>query len=388
MLPNTLGKDFVITSFGESHGRCVGIVVDGCPAGLEVSEQDIQIDLDRRKPGTSLVSSLRREEDRVEILSGIFEGHTTGAPICMLIWNSDVRSGDYGKVLEIPRPGHSDYTAFQKYGGLNDWRGGGRFSGRITAGYVMAGAIAKKLLMKTLGVEILAYSIEIGGVRAEKFNIEEIRKNRYSNEARSPDLEAAERMKKVILEERTRGDSVGGIVECLILNLPVGIGEPVFSSIESELSKAIFSIPAAKAIEFGSGFQGTRWKGSENNDPYSFDERTRKIITRTNNSGGILGGLSNGMPVIFRVGFKPASSIAKLQRTLNISKMQEDELVVPGRHDPTVVPRAVPVIEGMTAVVMADLALQAGLIRPVLKMEPSSSSTTTMPQSLSQKISS
>lgn len=366
--PNTLGNSFAITCFGESHGRCVGIVIDGCPTGLELSEAEVQRLLDLRKPGQSIVTTQRAEEDRVEILSGMFSGKTTGAPITMLIWNGDTRSSDYDKFVNIPRPGHADYPAFVKYAGMNDYRGGGRFTGRITTCFVMAGAVAQKLLQKTLGLEIYAYTLELGGIKADiaKLSKQEIVAKTYSNEVRCPDQTSADRMKQLVIQERGNGDSLGGIVECNVLNLPVGVGEPVFSSIESDISKAIFSIPAVKAIEFGSGFAGTRLKGTQNNDVYTHTDEG-KIVTRTNNSGGVLGGLSTGMPVVFRVGFKPASSIAAPQETLNILSMEETKLVVPGRHDPTVVPRAVPVVECMTACVIADLATRGGFIPRVLK---------------------
>jgi chorismate synthase len=367
-LPNTIGTSFAFTSFGESHGRCVGVVIDGCPSGLELSESDVQKLLDLRKPGQSIVTTQRAEEDKVEILSGTFRGRTTGAPITMLIWNSDQRSSDYDKFVNVPRPGHADYPAFVKYGGFNDYRGGGRFSGRITACFVMAGAVAQKLLKKTLGVDIFAYTLELGGIRAniDSLSKDEILAKRYSNEVRCPDEATAQKMKQMVVQERGHGDSLGGIVECKVLDVPVGVGEPVFSSVESALSKAIFSIPAVKAIEFGSGFAGTRRKGTQNNDVYTLTP-DGKIVTKTNNSGGILGGMSNGMPIEFRVGFKPASSIAAPQDTLDIQTRKETKLIVPGRHDPTVVPRAVPVVECVTSCVMADLAIQGGFIPRVLK---------------------
>ena len=367
-LSNTIGSNFAFTCFGESHGRCVGVVIDGCPAGLEISEAEVQKWLDLRKPGQSIVTTQRAEQDRVEILSGVFKGKTSGAPICMLIWNSDQRSSDYDKFVHIPRPGHADYPAMVKYAGLNDYRGGGRFSGRITSCFVMAGAVALKLLEESLGIRLIAYTLELGGIRADmsKLNEEEIVSNRYSNEVRCPDKTTAEMMKQLVIKERGRGDSLGGIVECNVLNVPVGLGEPVFSSVESELSKAIFSIPAAKAIEFGSGFAGSRMKGTENNDVY-IKTSVGKVVTKTNNSGGVLGGLANGMPIVFRVGFKPASSIASPQETLDLTTMEEANLVVPGRHDPTVVPRAVPVVECMAACVIADLAIGGGFIPRVIK---------------------
>ena len=252
---NLLGERFIVVSFGESHGRCVGSVIDGCPAGLPLGEGDIQKDLDLRRPGVSTTATKRSEKDKVELLSGVFEGYTTGAPICALIWNKDVDSEPYKKIKKIPRPGHADITAFWKYGGYNDWRGGGRFSGRVTATFVIAGAIAKKLISYILGIDVFAYSIEIGGIRAKEVSDDVAKKFRYSNEVRCPDFEAAKKMKSKILEEQSKGDSVGGIIECKVLNVPVGLGEPVFSSLESDLSKALFSIPAVKGIEFGVGFE-------------------------------------------------------------------------------------------------------------------------------------
>ncbi len=365
MSGNTVGERFTVATFGESHGRCVGVVVDGCPAGLGISEEEIQHDLDLRKPGQSIVTTLRKETDRVEIMSGVFNGFTTGAPIMMLIRNEDRDSRSYDLILNTPRPGHADFVARQKYGAFNDYRGGGRFSGRITASFVMAGAIAKKLLKETLGVEIVAYSLEIGGIRAENFTIDDARKNRYENEVRAPEPGVAEEMKKKVIETRESGDSLGGVVECVALNVPVGLGEPVFASLDSDIARITLAIPAVKGIEFGSGFSSARLTGLENNDEYLF--RNGRVVTRTNNSGGILGGLSNGMPITYRVAFKPASSIASKQTTVDLQSGKEVDLVVPGRHDPTVVPRAVPVVESVTALVLADHAIRSGLMAPVLR---------------------
>jgi len=359
-----IGERFVAMSFGESHGRCVGVVLDGCPAGLPLSTADIQWLLDLRKPGQSVVTTQRKEEDKVEIISGVFTGHTTGAPICMLIWNSDSDSRPYEMIKNIPRPGHADYPAMVKYGGFADYRGGGRFSGRLTATLVMAGAIAGKLLKQTLGIETVAYTTEIGTVKAGIINAANIA-TRYDNDVRCPDIAAAEKMKEAILLARRDGDSLGGIIECTASNLPVGLGEPIFASLESDLSKALFSIPAVKAIEFGSGFAGSKRRGSENNDVYMMKDG--EVVTKTNNAGGILGGLSNGMPLVIRVGFKPAASIAKTQETLDISKKSQSKLEVPGRHDPCVVPRAPPVVECVVSMVLADHAIRAGLIPPILK---------------------
>lgn len=365
MSGNIIGERFVAVSFGESHGRCVGVIVDGCPAGLPISEQDIQAKLDLRKPGQSIVTTQRKEEDKVEIISGVFNGHTTSAPICMIIWNKDQDSRPYEQMKEKPRPGHADYPAMVKYGGFNDYRGGGRFSGRITATFVMAGAIAQKLLEQALGIEVLAYTLEIGGIRANNLKIDDIRKLRYSNEVRCPDANTAEKMKEAIVKARSEGDSLGGIVECTALNMPIGLGEPVFGALESDLSKALFAIPAVKGVEFGSGFEGSRRRGSENNDIYKVEDG--KIVTITNNSGGILGGLSNGMPLLLRIAFKPASSIAKTQQTVDLASMEETEIMVPGRHDPCVVPRAPPVVEAIVSLILADHAIKYGLIPPVLK---------------------
>ncbi|AIC14776.1 chorismate synthase [Nitrososphaera viennensis] len=366
---NIIGERFVAMSFGESHGRCVGMLVDGCPAGLQLSEEDIQGQLDRRKPGQSAVTTQRKEEDRVEILSGVFNGFTTGAPICMLIWNKDADSRAYEAIKHIPRPGHADYPAMVKYGGFADYRGSGRFSGRLTAALVMGGAVAQKLLQETLGIEIVAYTSEIGGIKADSITAENIAQ-RYDNDVRCPDPAAAEKMRDAILAARRDGDSLGGIVECTTSSLPVGLGEPIYASLEADLSKALFGIPAVKAVEFGSGFEGSKRRGSENNDAY-YMMKDGKIVTRTNNSGGILGGLSNGMPLIVRVAFKPAASIAKTQETLDVSSKSQAKLAVPGRHDPCVVPRAPPIVECVVSMVLADHAIRAGLIPPVLKKKGS-----------------
>lgn len=360
------GERFIALSFGESHGRCIGTVVDGCPAGLPLNESDIQSLLDLRKPGQSVVTTQRKEEDKVEIISGTFNGFTTGAPVCMIIWNKDSDSRPYEVIKNTPRPGHADYPALVKYGGFADYRGSGRFSGRLTATMVMAGAVAGKLLKNTLGIETMAYTSEIGDIEANNINETNIA-TRYTNDVRCPDPEAAQKMREAILAARKEGDSLGGIVECISTNLPVGLGEPIFSSLESDLSKALFSIPAVKAVEFGSGFSGSKRRGSENNDKYYMKDG--KVMTKTNNSGGILGGLSNGMPLIVRIGFKPAASIAKTQETLDISKHVQTNLTVPGRHDPCVVPRAPPVVECIVSMVLADHAIKAGLIPPVLKKQ-------------------
>ncbi len=364
MRGNILGERFVVLSFGESHGRCVGAVVDGCPAGLRLKEADVQRDLDLRRPSSTLISTQRMEEDKVEILSGVFEGYTTGSPICMLVWNKDVRSEDYEMIRYTPRPSHADYYAYVKYGGFNDYRGGGRFSGRITAGFVMAGAVAKKLLREVLGVEVIGYSLEIGEVRAEDFSLKDAKKNRYMNDVRAPTSESADRMRARIIEARRRGDSVGGIVECIATGVPLGLGEPVFDTLDGDLAKAMMAIPGARGVEFGAGFEAAKMAGSQHNDPLIMKDG--KIISEKNDAGGIVGGLSTGMPIVVRVAFKPPSSISIEQRTVDLKEMEEARLRVPGRHDPCVVPRAVPVVESMMAIVLADHAIRAGLIPPVL----------------------
>jgi chorismate synthase len=361
-MADNIGKLFTITSFGESHGRCVGVVIDGCPAGLAVTGDDIQKEVDRRRPKSS-ISTARNEPEIVEILSGINDGRTTGAPICLLVWNTDVDSSVYEKIKSLPRPGHADYTNFVKYGGFNDYRGGGRSSGRITAGFVMAGAIAKKLLA-SIGIEVLAHTIEIGGIKAVEKGYDEIKETVEINTLRCADPEAAEEMMKVIEKARAEGDSVGGIIECFAINIPSGLGEPVFDTMEGDLAKAMFSIPAVKGIEFGSGFSSARKKGSENNDPFRIEKG--KVITATNNAGGILGGISNGMPVVLRVVVKPTPSISKKQDTVDLKTMTDSIIEISGRHDACIVPRAVPVVEAMVAVTITDFARRAGIIPEVI----------------------
>jgi len=365
-MENSLGRLFTMTSFGESHGRGVGVIIDGCPAGLPLTEEDIQAELDKRKAGASTASTSRAEEDRVEILSGTLNDHTTGAPVCLLVWNKDVDSSSYQTAQSLPRPGHADYTAFIKYGGFNDYQGGGRFSGRITATFVMAGAVAKKLLSR-IGIEILAHTIAIGGIKAAPKSPNKIRETVTTDPLRCTDPDAAAEMMKVIEQARAEGDSVGGVIEGMALNLPAGLGEPVFDTLEGDLAKALFAIPAIKGVEFGSGFSAAAKRGSENNDPFRIVKG--QIITLTNNAGGILGGISNGMPVTVRVAIKPTPSIAKRQETIDLEKGEKADLETRGRHDACLVPRAVVVVEAMMAVTLCDFAIRAGLIPRVLKPE-------------------
>lgn len=364
MSGSSIGKRLVLTSFGESHGKCVGAVLDGCPAGLELDEKDIQPMLNLRRPGQSKITTQRKEGDIVDIISGVFRGYTTGAPIAMVIWNKDQDSRSYENLRTKLRPGHSDYTAMVKYNRFNDYRGGGRFSGRLTATHVMGGAIARKLLKKTLGVQTHSYTMQIGKIKMNKEFSSKMIKSIYSNDVRCPDKNTSDKMKSAILEARKNGDSLGGVIESITTNLPVGLGEPIFGSLESEISRAIFSIPSVKGVEFGSGFEGAKTFGSENNDLYIM--KKGKIITKTNNSGGILGGISNGMPIVMRVAFKPASSISKKQDTVDIKTKKSAVLQVKGRHDPCVVPRAPPVVDSLVSLSIADTALQGGFIKPVL----------------------
>jgi len=364
---NSIGRALVFTCFGESHGSYIGAVLDGCPAGLQLSEADIQAELNKRRPGLTEISTSRREEDRVEIVSGVYRGYTTGAPICMIVRNVDVDSKPYEAAMVKPRPGHADYTARIKYGGYSDPRGGGRFSGRITAAYVMAGAVAKKLI-GLVGIEVLAHTVQIGNVKVDgEVPYEEIRRNVYSNPARCAVPEIAAKMIDEVLRASREGDSVGGVVEGIALNVPAGFGEPIFDSLDADIAKALFNIPAVKGVEFGAGFRAASMRGSEANDQYAV--RDGKIVTLTNNAGGIIGGISNGMPIKVRVAFKPTPSISKRQRTVNLETMSEEEIEVAGRHDPCIAPRAVPVVEACLAFVLADHALRAGAIQRVIRGE-------------------
>lgn len=362
---NSIGKSFVLTCFGESHEKCIGAVVDGCPAGLPLSEKDIQTELNKRRPGVSEISSPRKEKDVANLLSGVYRGFTTGAPICVLVWNRDVDSKPYELIKDKPRPGHADYPARLRYGGFNDYRGGGRFSGRITVAYTVAGAVAKKLL-STIEVEVLAHTAQIGSVRlTKKVDHKDVRQNVYRNPVRCADPETAEAMENEILRVAKEGDSVGGTVECLALGVPVGLGDPIFDSLDADLAKMLFDIPAVKGVEFGAGFGAATLKASQNNDQYAV--KGNRIVTLTNNAGGVIGGLSTGMPIVVRAAFKPTASIAKEQKTVDLTKKKEVDLKLSGRHDPCIVPRAVPVVESCVAMVLVDHAIRLGIIPTVLK---------------------
>lgn len=348
---STTGTLFKVTTWGESHGKAIGVVVDGCPAGLSLCEEDIQRFLDRRKPGQSRYTTQRKEGDRVEILSGVFEGKTTGTPISMIVQNMDQRSKDYSRIASCYRPGHADYTFDEKFG-FRDYRGGGRSSARETIGRVAAGAVAEKILL-SLGVSVTAYTKSIGPVEISpaRFDLSEMTQNSLC----MPDSVAAGEAEQFLEEKMASCDSAGGVVECVISHLPTGIGEPVFEKLDANLAKAILSIGAVKGFEIGEGFGASRLSGSVDNDAFGIDEEGA-VIKKTNHSGGVLGGISDGSDLIFRAAFKPTPSIARPQETVDRDK-KETELVIHGRHDPVVVPRAVVVVEAMAALTVLDMLL-------------------------------
>ena len=349
---NTTGKLFTFTSFGESHGKGVGGIIDGCPAGIELDETFIQNELSRRRPGQSIISTPRSEEDNVEFLSGIFEGKTTGTPIAFVIWNKNQESKDYDHLKDVYRPSHADFTYQQKYG-IRDHRGGGRSSARATAAWVAAGAIAK-LVLNQKGVEIKAYTSQVGhisvGKSYENLDLSLIE----SNIVRCPEPETAEKMIAYIDELRTEGNSIGGIVSCVVKGVPAGWGEPVFDKLHARLANAMMNINAVHGFDYGSGFEGVRLTGAEMNDAFTL--KGENVTTKTNNSGGIQGGISNGQDIYFRVLFKPVATISKKQETLD-KQLNKIELEARGRHDPCVLPRAVPIVEAMAALTLVDLYL-------------------------------
>jgi len=351
-MSNTIGKLFTFTSFGESHGKGIGGIIDGCPAGIDMDESFIQNELDRRKPGQSSIATPRKEDDKVEFLSGVFEGKTTGTPIAFVIWNQNQHSTDYDHLKEVYRPSHADFTYQQKYG-IRDHRGGGRSSARETAARVVAGAVAK-LVLKTKGVEITAYTSQVGHIAMTQTVDTVDLTLTESNIVRCPQQEVAEQMIEYIKELKKSGDSIGGIISCIIKGLPVGLGEPIFDKLQARLAAAMLSINASHGFDYGRGFEGVSLRGSQMND--SFIKSGDKVSTKTNNSGGIQGGISNGEEVYFRVLFKPVATISKKQETLDIHT-NEVELEAKGRHDPCVLPRAVPIVEAMAAITLLDLYL-------------------------------
>lgn len=351
---NTFGQMFRITTWGESHGDAIGVVVDGCPPMLPLTVEDIQKELDRRRPGQSEISTQRREGDKAEILSGVFEGVTLGTPVMIGVWNQDARGKDYEHMRTKFRPSHADYTYQTKYG-IRNWKGGGRASARETIGRVAAGAIARKLLAQELGIEIVGYVRQIWQLRAEVDPDTVTVGDVESNIVRCPDQDMAVQMVERIKQARKDGDSLGGIVECVARNVPPGLGEPVFDKLEADLAKAVLSLPACKGFEVGSGFGGITTTGSQHNDPF-YNEGGR-IRTRTNNSGGIQGGISNGENIIIRAAFKPTATIMRDQETVDIDG-NPTTIEGRGRHDPCVLPRAVPIVEAMMALVLADHSLR------------------------------
>lgn len=348
---NSFGNLFRITTFGESHGLVIGVVIDGCPAGIKVDDKFIQKELDRRKPGQSKITTARKESDQVEIVSGVFEGKTTGMPLAMLIANIDKKSKDYSHIAKSFRPSHADFTYFKKFG-IRDYRGGGRSSARETALWVAAGAVAK-LILKKLKVKIQAYVSSVGEINAPPYPELNLKRTE-SNIVRCPHTATAKEMIRLIEKTRKSKDTIGGTITCVANNVPAGLGEPVFEKLHANLGKAMLSINAVKGFEYGSGFEGTKMKGSEHNDEFIAEKG--KVRTKTNYSGGIQGGISNGEEIYFRVAFKPVATIMKPQKSIN-EKKKSITVQGRGRHDPCVVPRAVPIVEALTALVLVDFYL-------------------------------
>jgi len=356
---NVFGTRYRTTIFGTSHGPFVGCTIEGLRSGMRIDEAVVQGQLDRRRPGQSLVTTQRKEADRVEFSEGISDGLATGEPIVALIRNEDVQSKSYANVARVPRPGHGDFAAAMKYGGKSDLRGGGQLSGRMTAPLVVSGAIARQVL-EPKGVRFYAHAAQIGRVTAQPVTPQQIAANVELSAVRCADLEAADRMIEEIEAARKDRDSVGGVIEAVVTGLPPGVGEPFFESVESALAHLLFSIPAVKGVDFGAGFRSASMRGSEHNDPFTVE--AGRVATETNHAGGILGGITNGMPITFRVAVKPTASIAKPQRSVDLGTMWPTEIVVTGRHDPCIVPRAVPVVENAAAMAILDLMLVGGFL--------------------------
>ena len=355
-MSSTYGDKIKISVFGESHGNGIGVVIDGLPAGVKIDIDSVMTQMSRRAPGKDRTATPRKESDLPKVLSGMLGDTLTGAPLCAVIENTNTRSGDYGNLLSCPRPGHSDYTAFVKYNGANDIRGGGHFSGRITAPIVFAGSICRQILAQK-GIKIAAHINSIGNVCDEPFNpvsIDDALIDRLNASSFAlVDNSVEEKMRSVVEDARMSLDSVGGTIECAVTGIEAGIGEPMFDGVEGVIAKAVFGVPAIKGIEFGKGFELSKMRGSQSNDPFRYKDG--KVVTETNNCGGILGGITNGMPIIFRAAVKPTPSIAQKQKSVDLQKKENTELEVHGRHDPCIVPRAVPVIEAVTAIAIANL---------------------------------
>ena len=355
-MSSDFGKKVKISIFGQSHSEAIGVVIDGLPVGEPIDLDAVQKFMERRAPGRNAYSTPRKEADMPRVVSGLFEGKTCGAPICAIIENTNTRSKDYDKLKDLPRPGHADFTAWVKYDGYNDHRGGGHFSGRLTAPLCFAGAVCKQILERK-GIHVGAHILSVKGVKDASFDAVCIDADTLEGVTSKvfpvQDDAAGEAMQAVIAAAKEKGDSVGGIVECAVTGLPVGVGEPMFDGLESVLASAVFAIPAVKGVEFGAGFAVADLFGSENNDDFIYEDGTVK--TKTNHHGGSLGGISSGMPLVFRAAFKPTPSISMEQDTISISKRENDKLAVVGRHDPCIVPRAVPVVEAAAAVAVLDL---------------------------------
>ena len=361
MSGNTTGKIFRVTTFGSSHGIALGAVIDGCPAGISLDIEDIQVELDKRRPGTSKITTSRGETDKVQILSGVFEGETDGTPIAMMVENQEFDSSAYEALKNTPRPGHGDYTWRSKYHNY-DYRGGGRGSGRVTIGHVMGGAVAKQIL-KLLNIKVVSHVTQIGNIKANTVNINQIETKIRDNPVRCADPAAAQKMEELILEYKSESSSVGGMVETVVLNPPVGLGEPVFDKLDADLAKAMMSIGSVKGVEIGAGFEVAHLSGYDTNDEYYITDEG-KIRTTTNQSGGIVGGMSNGMPIVVKIAVKPTPSISQVQKTVDMESMKDVEIEIEGRHDPCICPRITAVAEASVAMVLADHLIRGGFIHP------------------------
>lgn len=355
-MSSTYGDKIKISVFGESHGNGIGVVIDGLPAGVKIDMDKVLVQMSRRAPGKDRTATPRREKDLPKVLSGMLDNTLTGAPLCAVIENTNTKSGDYSNLLSCPRPGHSDYTAFVKYNASNDIRGGGHFSGRLTAPIVFAGAVCRQIL-ENKGIRIAAHIGSIGNVSDKKFNPVSIDNELIERLNNSPfsliDESVESAMREQVEDSRMSLDSIGGTIECAVTGIEPGIGEPMFDGVEGVIAKAVFGVPAVKGIEFGKGFELSKMRGSQSNDPFRYENG--RVVTETNNCGGILGGITNGMPVIFRAAVKPTPSISQKQKTVDLQKKENAELEIHGRHDPCIVPRAVPVIEAVTAIAVINL---------------------------------
>jgi chorismate synthase len=364
-LTNTTGDIFKVTTFGSSHGKALGAIIDGCPSNLGLNEEDIQIELDKRRPGTNKLTTSRNESDKVEILTGVFKGKTDGTPITAIVFNEDKSSEDYEYLKNKPRPSHGDFTWASKYGNY-DYYGGGRGSGRTTIGNVIGGAIAKKIL-SLYNIKIFSHVIQIGDIKAKEVNINLIEEYSKLNDLRCADNKAAKAMEKKILSLKGEGNSVGGVVETIAVGVPVGLGEPVFGKLDGEIAKVLMSIGSVKGVEIGYGFKIAELTGKEANDEFHFEKSIVK--TENNKSGGILGGISNGMPIITRIAVKPTPSIGTLQKTVDLKKMEDVEIMIKGRHDPCICPRITAVAESALSIVLVDFMLKGGFI-PLNSLKP------------------